>query len=484
MTDTIINAITIALVLGQIVASIWGRRIGICYYFVVCGISYFSFWMFGTWTLDRLCGSVYIVAELFRSRFRPGMIRGHIPFWLLSLYGIVSTLLFMIVWPTGWVSSRSAVYSQLRGVIQIANWIVMMGMAWHISKALTVDKTWRTLRKWTAVASLVFCCYAFYQVIAYSFQLPMTGIRRPVLDGFIVDDKEDENAAFEYAGQMFYRPGSLIGEPKVLGGMCVLWSVIAVAGYFGGPAEVLRLPSLIVSLAALMLTSSTSAIGGALLALCVLVAFSLLRKHASMRSRVFLATGVAMLAIFVFIALNPVAAGTLEGILRVRTVNRLANGGALGDKAEMLSMEVLKAHPEFAVTGVGLGGMSFYIAEMAGGTNLILSPNNGLLAWICDVGLLGFGAVVVMALRALRGVGGQSEARQRAFAFIGLSMLLQCFVFSQPFLMSMALGFLGAAYEIHRTGRRAQRRVHVTGRDPVVGRLAQPGAVVVNSRGV
>src|SRR5208282_5377895 len=224
---------------------------------------------------------------------------------------------------------------------------------------------------------------------------------------------------------------------------------------------------------ALWLTASTSAWASGLCCLGLIATVATVtgsRRSGGMR--------LPPAALFVLLVLLVAAAGwliyrdTASAILEERWSKRMED--PLSDLPEQLALEVLHERPIFCAFGTGLGGMSFYIAEkMAFGQRVVLFPNNGLLALVCNVGIVGLllGALAVKngLLTLVPGRRANPEARMLAVA--GASAAVQCLIFSQTWVMALAFGLLLAAEFRSRqraagprksdTGAQARRETHL-----------------------
>ena len=137
-----------------------------------------------------------------------------------------------------------------------------------------------------------------------------------------------------------------------------------------------------------------------------------------------------------------------EGIgIRSMILERTVEREYLADMPEIEAKQVLAAHPQMLLCGTGLGGMSFYIAQNIGSSTVILFPNTGLLAYICNMGLIGIGLMIISLWAGLRPTlipSTQCETSTRALSFIGTVCLMQTFIFNAGIGL-FALAFLFAA---------------------------------------
>jgi hypothetical protein len=410
---------------------------------------------------------------------------------LFVAYGVAATVAYSAVWPVSAISDVTGLHSYLRGDVQIANWLLFAAVGVILAGALRAGNALRELRRRVLWGAWPLCLYALYQQIAYRTGLPLTGILAPQGEIF---------ATFDFAGHSYYRSTAFMGEPKSLGLCCVIYMALQLSlmdtKYGRRGREWARLA---VVIATLFATWSTSAWAGGALCVLIYVATVVLRLN---RHR------VALLAMSVLAVLGLLVAQTGDqfaeagtGIVSAgneRFRGRLGRG-PLEDFVEVISAQILTDNPLFVLTGCGLGGISFYIAQELGSTQqeVVLAPNNGLLSWISQVGVVGLLLLLVSVWPGIRGlIFGTSPPQQRACAFVGLVCLMQMFIFSGGFyVFSVACGFLLAAYSRGRPERiqRSARFASANGSRttpssprvaPLVGRLDRRLPAMVRSSAI
>ena len=446
MSDQLVTAIFFLMCVGQVAACRKGRLPAVCYYLATVFCGHFTFWYGFTWTLDRACAVVLISAWMMvwkRQPHEPSFIASKL--WIVLAYGIVLTVIRSPSWPQGVMDSANSVYSSLRWAVQILNWILMIVTAWIIGTTITSQERLTRVVKPVLLIAAMLCTYALYQQVAFRTGLPMTGIRRPI-DGQMGSVTSEGYGMFAIQGTVVYRSNSLVGEPKGLGGACVIWMALLLAEWnsFGRRR---RVSYAVLIAAALWFSTSTSAWVAAILLLC-LTPILKGTDNLGWRNAMLAITG-GVLAVFVYTTIGVVGSGTegiVGGIVQSRLADRLGGDAAVSDLAEKASIEVLRDNPSFVLLGTGLGGMSFYIAErMTEVQRLILFPNNGLLGIVCNIGILGLGVIISVASTAILSLRRpHCDAYRRKLCFVGLGVFLQCMIFNVPLFFSIALGFLTA----------------------------------------
>jgi hypothetical protein len=450
MSDYIITGIIILMAIIQLWTAVRSIPLGVAFYISVAGLNYFSVWLWSSWTLDRICGVILILAA-YRTQRR---LRAKYPgkeLTPLLLYGIVITLLGMLVWPYDSFVGQSIAYTTLRGPIQILNWIIMLGVARVIADALRTPEDLRLIRRFACVTALTMCLYGIYQFYAIGAGLPTTGIRRPA-QGITSEESGEQLSSINSGNVSMARPGALVGEPKNLGGLCVFWlallgSTLLDRNVTNQKATKKYLAILPLIAFTLFLTTSTSAwagaVFGALLFLFMAPRFGLLRNAQMVILGVTILTFVVGAAYFV-LPKEQSFVSEINTMMEERSTQRLTAENAVSDMPEVAAISVLKHNPLMLITGAGLGGISFYISKEIGVSSaIILAPNNGILNRVCETGLIGL-VLLVLALRRKLGalLSGSSSAHAIQTSFIGIVVLGQCLIFGSPFLFSVALGFI------------------------------------------
>lgn len=446
MSNTLVAAILALICFGQVLALVRGAVPASLYYLCVAPLGYFSVWQFGTWGPDRLCGLLLIVGGLLRTRRDPAAPRllSH-PIALLSLYLVVATVVGAFFWPTEAMAGRSVVYGTLRGLVQVGNWIILLGAAWNIALALREPRAFSRAKRVLIFAGVLHSSYAIYQTVAFASGLPATGIRRPYSE-VDAESGDEQRAAFAVGGVSVARPGSLVGEPKGLGAISLVWMAAMITIVIEGRMNGKIVAAFVLSLITLFLTFSTSAWGG--FVVMIVAALWTARRRLELRAFRVLVTllllSVVGLAVVKKSGLVPEVDGGISSLIRERTTGRV---GYLADLAEVQAQEVLAENPALLLFGTGLGGMSFYIADRMGGLDIILFPNTGILAYLCDMGIVGIALLLWALRRGLRlclfaspGIDGTAVA----LSFIGVACLMQSFIFDAG-IRAFAIAFLLAA---------------------------------------
>src|ERR1039458_5312508 len=61
MSDYVITGIIILIAIIQLWTAVRSIPLGVAFYISVAGLSYFSVWLWSSWTLDRICGVILIL---------------------------------------------------------------------------------------------------------------------------------------------------------------------------------------------------------------------------------------------------------------------------------------------------------------------------------------------------------------------------------------------------------------------------------------
>lgn len=447
MEERVVLAILLLICLGQVRACSRGRLSGVIYYVCVAPMAYFSVWTFGTWEPQVLCG-VVLIAWPFLERWcrESNMIPGsHGIFWFVA-YTLVATVIASQFWPYEAIAGRSISYGVLRAPVRMIEFVIMLGVAWRIGEALREPGAFRQARAAWLVMAVLLCSYGVYQWKAYEWSLPVTGIRRPAND-VTAESGGEQFAAYQFgdSDEYVFRICSLVGEPKHLGGLCVFWICLVAAELLDRERRrIIRAAAFLIPIT-LWLTASTSAWASAALSVC-LCGYVLLKSNRFGVGRFLLPLTIIIGMVILVPILPQERLQQIDNVLQMRFVQRIENPFA--DLPEMLTKEVFYQNPHLMLTGVGLGGISFYIAEKSGGSDVVLFPNNGVLGLLSDYGLLG----ILLLLNAMR-PGLQvllsnydfKDKESVSLATVALGVLIQCLIFPGQLLWSLAIGFSLAA---------------------------------------
>lgn len=442
MQESVILLILILICIGQVWAISRGRLTAAIYYISIAPLGYFTVWMYGSWGAERLCGLLLIAGGLLKFKRILGVPRfiDH-PLIILLAYLISITLIGQFFWPIGAMAGKSSVYGSLRGVIQIIDWLILAGAAWQVAIALSLPGAMGA-RKTIILVGILYCAYAIYQVIAYWTDLPSTGIRR-VYEGVAANSEGEQFAGFHVGGIFLYRPGSLIGEPKGLGVISLVWISSILTFFMHGKVSLRLKMGLFIITSTLFLTFSTSAWAG-FIGMIIIFLWTIRKQLKNRLVRL----SMPMLALILGLAMADSSFFSQDNLsvsamIKERTVMR----EYLADLSEIEAKRVLEDHPELFLSGTGLGGMSFFIAENLGGSDIILFPNTGLLAYVCNMGFIGISLLIFALWRGLRLtlIGfPHIDAGTRSLSFIGTVCLMQTFIFDAGISL-FALAFLLAA---------------------------------------
>jgi hypothetical protein len=452
MSERLVTVLLGAICLGQVWAARRGKWHGAVYYVCVSLLGYFSVWRWCTWSTDRLCAAILVAAWLARGSSAVLDRRAGIhPYLAFASWGVAVTLVAGFFLPEYGAVFSSSAYREWRLWIQLANWVLLAGAGWVIAKTFAHPGAFLRARAVITTVATILCAYALYQAWAYSTGLPTTGIRRPV-EGVTAEGTGEQFAAYTLQGQVIFRPGSLIGEPKGLGAACVFWLALVLSNGLNGRLGWRAAAILGLLLLTLWLTGSTSAWAGAMLVL-IFGLWLIGRRGAHNLGVVFGTLALLALGAAAWLRVRGMSWQeiTFQIVLPVqaRFVDRLAEQGPLGETPEQLALDILKSNPSLALFGTGYGGISAHIAAALGGTSqFVLFPNNGLLGMVSNFGFVGL-LMMLWSLRrglrlAWRAKPGQA-GEAGAMAFVGSAALLQCLIFSQTWLLSWAFGFLLAA---------------------------------------
>ncbi len=454
MSEHIVTIIFILICCGQVWALSRGRLMSVIYYISVAPLGYFSIWNFGTWGPDRVCGVLLIWGGLFMFRRPKGIPRfTQHPFFAFNLYVIFITIISSFFWPVEAMRTQSIAYSTLRVYVQIFNWLIVAGVAWQIAIALSNLLAFEKIRKVIILVGIIHSFYGLYQLVAYYTGLPVTEIRRP-FSSIGASYGIMQYGISDYMGTAIFRVTSLIGEPKSFGAISLIWISLALTLFLEGRREKGLMWKTVLFFVVLLLTLSSSAIAGAVIALVLAVYISSTYKKTHIK-KLTMAICIICCTVIYLDMTNPfsIGRGSITELILERTTLRWSGiyQDGLEDLPELEAKKVLYEQPLFVLIGTGLGGISMYIASQMGGGDIILAPNTGLLALICDIGVIGIIFIICCFYRViLLGFAQHKKVdnKVKSLSFVGFVLFLQCFIFAGG-LLPFAFGFLLAAGFMH-----------------------------------
>lgn len=427
-----------------------GCATAVTYYICVAPLSYFSIWQFGTLDPARLCGGLLIIGALLRYKRAPGIPLGtRHPIFYFTLYVIGITIIGSFFWPLEAISGRSTVYSLFRPLVQVFNWLIIVLVSWQIAVVLCNHDDFHRIRKIIILMGVLHSFYALYQISAFYLDLPMTGIRRPYSEigkGYGIPQYGIDT----YMNTALYRVNSFVGEPKHFGTISLVWISLLMSLFLESKQDKVSILKMFLFLVVLLLTYSTVAITGALITMSLFLLLSIYYNKSGLWSFILWVSSLVVI-IFILGTYNILGFGTgsILEIFSERTIQSWQSILIFGpnDLPEVESLEVLKERPWLIWFGTGLGGISFYIAQNIGGLDIILSPNTGLLSFICSIGIVGIVFMIIVFKRSLLlpyTLTDSVEKEVRSLAFVGSCLFLQCFIFSAG-ILPFAFAFLLAS---------------------------------------
>jgi hypothetical protein len=271
----------------------------------------------------------------------------------------------------------------LRPMVQLASLLLQISGLVAVLLWASDAVSWAKLCKLVLLTSTTLAAYGIFQFIGYYFNLPIMTIHRPQ------EGLREGYALFRLGSFDVFRAGSFAGEPKTAAKFLLVSIVLIV---FAKSMGVVRLRCwltstliLVLHVVAFILTFSTSSFFGLFLSLPFMF-------YLFLRCRVRLDRFVkVILSVAIALGLAIAVGGGVRmasEIFEVRVTNRVQTV----DNPEQASLELLKEHPQYLMTGIGLGNASFalrsYFDPRYNGP-LTVSLSSGYLAVLLEGGLPG-----------------------------------------------------------------------------------------------
>lgn len=228
----------------------------------------------------------------------------------------------------------------------------------------------------------------------------------------------------------YYQPGTRLGNggtvfnPNTIGlvSMSVAAASLALRGWL------LRLIVLVPTLGVLLLTDSRSAALGTSIALATI--FWVRRRHMGVGSTLSFLVGILASTVLIIVYRNSIAAA-VEAFFAVNSKYRGLGTGATGRlQAWIETWHLFLSHP---VIGVGFRAHAVLVKSQS-------SAHNGYLAMLAEVGIVGFSAVMYLAVSGvwrLKTLIGDREAFQMASIMLGVCLGYGFIAMFEPFLINV-----------------------------------------------
>ena len=319
--------------------------------------------------------------------------------YVYCLYLILSTLFLSAFWPEYNTFNQGIMYStSFRGVVQIfllSIQVIMISVLVQFS-ARTDVHTVLVQYSWII---LLISVYGIYTYIAQLNGLPFSGINRQGLG------ESGTAISFGFGDKRIFRAYSLTGEPKQLAVDAIIGLVLWYKFYFKLHKRRSYFFQVLIYgtfLLTLYLTYSTA---GFIIAIIVIGILALLtRVNTNKLLRQFFA---ALTVVTIMFSFNSQVFSSIIGLLEYRVTDRIEEESIAG-YAEAAALKVISKNPLILITGVGLGGSSFYIrGENKEQYEGYTAAPRGLIGLMLDQGLIGLvllGRVIYGAFIKLKNI--------------------------------------------------------------------------------
>ena len=366
-------------------------------------LSYFAINVGVVLTPAKLMGIVFLLTVLFGGGYLRRMNNRYLSYFLAYyIYTIFLTLVMTLFWPEQNFAKQGFLYGNtMRGLVSIAQ--VFMGLAIVIMILDRVTSAHSLLRvQVTMLLSMaLISIYGLYVWLAQRINLPFNPIVRQ--GGLSAEIGRRITTVID--GEYVVRAYSLTGEPKSLSinaDLGIVLSVFTMAvrdrifRWFGGQTGLL-----VLFFATLYLTLSTA--GYIVLPIVSLVAAGILVHARRLPGR----TLARILALAGVLLIGAVIGGydilgAIGKMIDTRVTERVGSDG-LFTYADVAMVKFWNDWPHYTITGVGLGGSSFYIREYdtESYTGYVAAPR-GIIGFIGDKGLIGLFLFASAMLKCLR----------------------------------------------------------------------------------
>ena len=308
-------------------------------------------------------------------------------YWMyFFVYCVAITIISAPSWPSQSDGADGVLYTTLRWLVQIVNMTLGFGIALVVASFANSPQRLARCTKIMMVAALILVAVGIYQYFAAQLGLPINTIARQGGLGSTI-------AATRIDGEQVFRIYSLSGEPKGFAtSICV---PILLLLLYGTKKEVtpihryLRIPMTLSFLACIYFTLSTA--GFVILTIALIAAVG-----AQVYARVEYKTGLYSMGSLVAVVLGASLifdtgnfTDKLKSTYSDRVESRLSSEEETFTYGEKGVFEMWKESPHLVVTGVGLGGSSFYIRNYQNKYKGYTASARGIVGVLADIGIIG-----------------------------------------------------------------------------------------------
>jgi len=379
-----------------------GRDMPALVFLALSPLSYFAQNVYVVVSPAKLMGLVFLGVVAFKpsylSLFRSKYLGAFLPYFFY-VFGL--TIFMPVFWPEYTVSEQSFFYGNtMRGFVQIFQMTMGLAIIAVIVGSLTSANALFRAQVVLLVTMTLICIYGIYVWFAQRLGLPFNPINRQGQGGAL-----GHKITSVVDGVYRMRAYSVTGEPKTLaanacvGFMLMSFTPVRHVGFLKGFMAEMALVFLFLS--TLLLTLSTA--GYMILPMMMIVGFAIQVRIGQLRSKAF----VHFIAIAIILSLLTYlmgidVAGILGPLFESRLTERLNDDGFF-TYAETAILKFWADKPYLAITGVGLGGSTFYIREYdtlsyAGYT----AAPRGVIGFISDRGIIGLLLFLMPLVKASR----------------------------------------------------------------------------------
>lgn len=361
----------------------------------------------------RLTAYLVLIAPLFavtifRTVLMPPL-RLHLgAFWLIVIYAVVWSAGLLPFLPAENVAGGGLRQPAVRGIFQILMFLITISPIWLVPTYIRNREGLLKMGKFYLASVAVLASIGWLQltvwIVTGSDPFPI-GYFNNLMGGSLVE----RSGMFNYMDATVYRMSSFAGEPKGLGSSIAVALILIQAGIkLKGRWDRWLWPFLFLSMVA---TFSTMALLGWLGATAVQF-FTSSQGRLAMTNSV--PTKSQIKSFFFWLApvglIAAVATTSLPvfDLIQMRTTERIyeSDRGALED-FNVAVLDFLLDHPEWAVSGTGLGNVHLYAGSYlptyavryAGETSFV--AKSGALRWVSEIGLVTFIGFIVWSLRTI-----------------------------------------------------------------------------------
>lgn len=416
----------------------------LCLFAVVGPLSYFGVNLGFVLSPAKLISIIVLLIWIINGNMKLRGTKFLHPLYTYYAYLLLLTLFASVFWPNYSAFNQGFFYSTgMRGFVQVFLLTLQVIMVSYVN---SMSREFSLLRvmyfyRW----SLLFISfYGIYIWFAQIQGLPFTGVNRQGLG------ESGTAISFRLTDQVIFRAYSLTGEPKQLAVDSIIGLIVWIDHFRSNPkySLVKKIFIYTVFISSLYLTYSSSGYLIIVFVLFTITLVNLLSKQIDTKS---ILIYLLIFPFFLIIGLKVQLFSPIKNMWDVRVSQRIEEESISG-YAEEAAIQAIKDNPIILLTGVGLGGSTFFIrkynsTKYAGYT----AAPRGIIGFVFDQGILGLLLFLRVLYLPLRHHFGRllhfGKSNSVIIISLGLLLFILTFTINQWYIFVLMLSLILRDYD-------------------------------------